>query len=498
MERIVCTAVEHTAYVAHAVQAVDDVTVSVQCLTVGVGVHTGANGRHADVLADTPEGSLLDLVHIGALLTKVHIAALVAQLVVADDGLLQLIGGDTQQTSQFFNGISLVGVDQVGKNTLRVLHRTGDILRHHLLRHRAVGVVHVVAVVDLAVPAQRAVRVVCVHIVTVELGQILGDVAHVNKAGILVAEALALHVDIQEGFLVHQAGVEVMHHLGVAQILHLGAGVNGHDVTVTGLLVLLLVVAVDVRAPALDHGIVVHVITGCQNDTLGGVELDVLAAVVLGDNAGHLAILMHQLDSRGIEEGLQIGVLGLHILQNGCQHVAHILGLGADPRSKEVAVLAAEVVGISAILPHTCQVLTGAHVGKDFLLIIVQQIRGVCIAVHLAAVAVLCLIGQTGAVQVPHQGLFGVLDISVQDIGIGAPVAQAVGHVHPHLLASLGGLGLDDGGTAVALADHDALLLQQCHMAAQFSCPAGSRHTGSTGAHNDHVKVLSLVRGDVA
>ena len=160
--------------------------------------------------------------------------------------------------------------------------------------------------------------------------------------------------------------------------------------------------------------------------------------------------------------------------------------------------LAAEVVGISAVLPHTCQVLTGAHVGKDSLLVIVQQIRGVCIAVHLAAVAVLCLIGQTGAVQVPHQGLFGVLDISVQDIGIGAPVAQAVGHVHPHLLASLGGLGLDDGGTAVALADHDALLLQQCHMAAQFSCPAGSRHTGSTGAHNDHVKVLSLVRGDVA
>ena len=29
VERIVCTAVEHTAYVAHAVQAVDDVTVSV-------------------------------------------------------------------------------------------------------------------------------------------------------------------------------------------------------------------------------------------------------------------------------------------------------------------------------------------------------------------------------------------------------------------------------------------------------------------------------------
>ena len=79
VERIVCTAVEHTAYVAHAVQAVDDVTISVQCLTVGVGVHTGANGRHADVLADAPEGSLLDLVHIGALLTNAGLKAATVQ-----------------------------------------------------------------------------------------------------------------------------------------------------------------------------------------------------------------------------------------------------------------------------------------------------------------------------------------------------------------------------------------------------------------------------------
>ena len=34
VERIVCTAVEHTAYVAHAVQSVDDVTVSVHFLGV--------------------------------------------------------------------------------------------------------------------------------------------------------------------------------------------------------------------------------------------------------------------------------------------------------------------------------------------------------------------------------------------------------------------------------------------------------------------------------
>ena len=60
VERIVCTAVEHTAYVADAVQAVDDVAVSIQSLTVGVGVHAAVDGGHADVLADAPEGSLLD------------------------------------------------------------------------------------------------------------------------------------------------------------------------------------------------------------------------------------------------------------------------------------------------------------------------------------------------------------------------------------------------------------------------------------------------------
>ena len=289
-----------------------------------------------------------------------------------------------------------------------------------------------------------------------------------------------------------------MHHLGVAQIFHLCTCIDGHDVAVAGLLVLLLVEAVHIGAPALDHGLVVHVVAGGQNDALGSVELDVLAVFVLCDDAGHLAVGVHQLDGGGVEEGLQIGVLGLHVLQHSGQHVAHVLGLGADPRSKEVAVLIAEVVGVHAVLPHAGQILAGAHVGEDLLLVVVQQVGGVLVAVHEAAVAVLGLVGQAGAVQVPHQGLFGVLDVGVQQAGISAPVAQAVGHVHPHLLARVGGLGLDDGGTAVALAHHDALLLQQSHMAAQFSCPAGSRHTGSTGTHNDHVKVLRLVRGDVA
>lgn len=57
VERIVRAAVEHAAHVAHAVQALDDVTVSVQSLAVGVGVHAAVDGGHADVLAHAPEGS---------------------------------------------------------------------------------------------------------------------------------------------------------------------------------------------------------------------------------------------------------------------------------------------------------------------------------------------------------------------------------------------------------------------------------------------------------
>ena len=35
-------------------------------------------------------------------------------------------------------------------------------------------------------------------------------------------------------------------------------------------------------------------------------------------------------------------------------------------------------------------------------------------------------------------------------------------------------------------------------MAAQLGSPACGGHTGSTGTHDDHVKVLGLVGGDVA
>lgn len=70
VERIVRAAVEHAAHVADAVQAVDDVAVSIQSLTVGVGVHAAVDGGHADVLADAPEGSGDDLVHVSALLTE--------------------------------------------------------------------------------------------------------------------------------------------------------------------------------------------------------------------------------------------------------------------------------------------------------------------------------------------------------------------------------------------------------------------------------------------
>ena len=160
--------------------------------------------------------------------------------------------------------------------------------------------------------------------------------------------------------------------------------------------------------------------------------------------------------------------------------------------------LVAEVVGVHPILPYAGQVLAGAHVGVDLFLVVVEQGRGVGVVVHQAAVAVLSLSGQAGAVQIPHQRLFAVLHVGVEQVGVGAPVAQAVGHVDPHLLAGGGGFGMDDGGAAVALADHHALLLEQGHAGAQLGGPAGGRHACGACTHHHDVIVAGFVGGDVA
>ena len=115
-----------------------------------------------------------------------------------------------------------------------------------------------------------------------------------------------------------------------------------------------------------------------------------------------------------------------------------------------------------------------------------------------AAGAVLGFGGQARAVQIPHQGLLAVLHIRVEQAGVCTPVAQAVGHMDPHLLACGGGLGLNDGGAAVALADNNALLLEQGHRCAQLCGPACGRNAGCACADNHDVVILDLVGGDVA
>ena len=119
-----------------------------------------------------------------------------------------------------------------------------------------------------------------------------------------------------------------MHHLGVAQIFHLCTCIDGHDVAVAGLLVLLLVEAVHIGAPALDHGLVVHVVAGGQNDALGSVELDVLAVFVLCDDAGHLAVLMHQLDGGVLKKASRLEFLACTFSSTVASTSPTFLGLG--------------------------------------------------------------------------------------------------------------------------------------------------------------------------
>lgn len=61
--------------------------------------------------------------------------------------------------------------------------------------------------------------------------------------------------------------VEIMHHLGVAQIFHFGACVESQYMAVTG----------------------------SQNDTLCRIEPDIFTVCVLGNDAGHLTVFCYLL-----------------------------------------------------------------------------------------------------------------------------------------------------------------------------------------------------------
>ena len=317
MHRIIIAAIERAAEVTDCIEVFDRLAVSIERLSVLINIDTGDDGGNTDVLADAPERSGLDLVHVLRILAVVIVMTGVAEFVVTIDGCLQCIRRNTDLFSQLFERIGTIGVTEIINDADRGF-AFGEEALEALCGNRGVGIVGIIVVEDLNVPALGSVGVIGVDVLAAVKGRfILQHVAHIDELDVLVGEALALHVDIEERFLEHQTGVEVVHHLGMTEVLHLCTGRDGHDVSVTGLMILLLVKVGDIRAPAVNHGVVVLVVAGCKDDFLG-IELNVLAVFVLADHADHLGAVLDKLYGRGAVINLEIGeLLGLIVQDRG-------------------------------------------------------------------------------------------------------------------------------------------------------------------------------------
>ena len=104
--------------------------------------------------ADAPIGSGVELVQILRLLAEVEVLAGFAHLIVALDGGDGGFHGQAKLLGQLFDGVGTEGVDELGEYAdveRRILFL--QVALHDELRNSALGVFHVVVVIDLAIPA---------------------------------------------------------------------------------------------------------------------------------------------------------------------------------------------------------------------------------------------------------------------------------------------------------------------------------------------------------
>ena len=476
-EGIVAAAEELAAQVAHGVQPLNGSAVFTNHHGVGVGENTGGDGGAADVTADAPEGSGLDLVQELGVLAEVGVITGIAQLIVVLDAGQSFFLGQAQLFNQLFQSVGAEGVDEVGEHAHMIL--SGAFL-HVLLhgnggyQHGHIHVVHVVVVIDLAVPALGAgFLVLMIHVLTLEAGlpaQLLGDVGHFHG---LVGEALALHVQEQVGIVPHEACIEVVHNGGVGHGLHHAAGQDSQDVAVAGAVVDLLVEGFGVGAEAANHGGVILVCAGGQDDGLG-VDLHESTGGILADTAHHGAVLLDQLDNGGGVVDIQhVAVLLGGVVQDAGDQSAEVVGLGAEPGGEDLHLVLAEVPALGAVHPdageHGVGGLVDLHAG---LLVLVAQ-----------------LAFQAALLAEEPQGIFGILNVSVDQPGIASPSIGGDAHILPAGDAAGGGAALDNGGSAVALGVGDGLLLQHHDLLALVQRLHGSHDTGSTGTADHDVAV---------
>ena len=289
-----------------------------------------------------------------------------------------------------------------------------------------------------------------------------------------IDEALAVHVDDEVGRLVpHEARVEVVHDAAVSHGLHAAAGLDGKDVAVAGAVDDFLVELLDVRAEAADHGGVVFIGAGREDDGLG-IELDVVAVEILADTADDGTVgVFDELDNRRAEVNLQlVTVLLLRVLEDAGDERAVVAGLGAEPGGEDLDLFIAEVIGLGTVVPDA-----GVDGG------------GVLILGDAVLVFPLGLFGDAALLADELQSLFGALDIGLEQLAVVAPAVDGGGEGQPFLEAALGGAGLDDGGGAVALGHGNRFLLQHSDRRAELGCAHRGDDTGSAGAGDDHIDI---------
>lgn len=175
------------------------------------------------MLAHAPERTGLDRIQVLGWFSEVGICTGSAHLIVTLHDSKQCISQNLQLCRQFLQRITAVAVDQKREYALRLFYSTRNIFLHGSSSNHATDEfirrpVFMIAVIDRTVPSFGTVRMICIRVASVERTLELQDVAHVYKACVLVGETFSFHVDIQERLFIHQAGVKIVHHLGMAQV----------------------------------------------------------------------------------------------------------------------------------------------------------------------------------------------------------------------------------------------------------------------------------------
>ena len=317
---------------------------------------------------------------------------------------------------------------------------------------------------------------------------------------VLVHEALAVQIQIQEACVAHDAhtgqvgtAAHMVDH-GCVALLHLSACPHAQldAVALIGEAALhvhigeqaLDVVLNDFGAEMLQHLGVLGVIAGGQDDALGGVALDVLAGGSIAGIQAHAAAVLHdELFHKAAVEGVHVaGVNGLlHVGIDGDGLVGQELHGGG-------------VAGEALLLPV---VVLGQRVENGD-----QEV--VCVLVRDGAA------GGLGVVQLRvcfHPPVKDIADVVSPLAHNGALAAVgAFHHVRVHDLVDL----LTSPGVAAPLSLHIAVddgilaaaalgtvsLFKGCHLAAVLGDAAHGCHTGNAAAHHGHIHVHRL--GDLA